>query len=272
MRKMRIVFLIMAIAVMAGCGVAGKYRIVSKEDEFNIKVAPKKLTVGERFTYKVEWLGMDVGIATLTVSEETVVNGRQVYKIHAHVESTPIISKLYKVEDDIFTYLDMEEFYPVRFEKKQREGGYRSDEYIDFYQKKGKAVYFSRLNHTKKELDIPEKVQDPLSIMYYFRLLDVKVGKSVYANMSADEKNYLLEARIHKKGLLKIEGVGEFEAFMVEPLPWFQGKVKRKAKATAWFSADEKRIPLLMVTSGIPFVGTVTITLQKIEYLDTLAQ
>ena len=55
---------------------------------------------------------------------------------------------------------------------------------------------------------------------------------------------------------------------MVEPLPWFQGKIKRKAKATMWFSADERRIPLLMVTSGIPFVGTVKITLQKIEYLD----
>ena len=34
-------------------------------------------------------------------------------------------------------------------------------------------------------------------------------------------------------------------------------------------SADEKRIPLLMVTRGIPFVGTVTITLQKIERILT---
>ncbi len=94
------------------------------------------------------------------------------------------------------------------------------------------------------------------------------MGKSIFANMNADEKNYLLEAKVHKKGFIAIKGVGEWEAFMVEPLPWFQGKVKRKAKATMWLSADDKRIPLLMVTKGIPFVGTVTITLQKIEYTE----
>ena len=184
----------------------------------------------------------------------------------------PILSKLYKVEDEIISYLDIEELYPVRFEKKQREGGYRSDEYIDFYQKKGKAVYFSRLSHEKKEFYIPKRVQDTLSCMYYFRLQDVSFRKSVFANVNLDEKNYLLEAKVRKKGFIRIKGVGEWEAFMVEPLPWFQGKIKRKAKATMWFSADEKRIPLLMITSGIPFVGTVTITLQKIENLDTQGQ
>ena len=262
------VFIFILIFFISGCGFLGKYRVIRKSEEFVIKAPPLKLQVGEKLIYKAEWLGLDVGIATLTVEEITERNGRKVYKIHARAESTPVISKLYKVEDDIFTYLDVEEFYPVRFEKKQREGGYRSDEYIDFYQKKGKAVYFSRLNHSKKEFDIPMRVQDTLSIMYYFRLQDVNVGKSIFANMSADEKNYLLEAKIHKKGVINIKGVGEWEAFMVEPLPWFQGKVKRKAKATAWFSSDEKRIPLLMVTSGIPFVGTVTITLQKIEQRD----
>jgi len=224
--------------------------------------------VGEKLTYKAEWLGMDVGIATLSVEKITERNGRKVYHILALAWSTPIISKIYKVEDRISTYIDVEELYPVRFEKQQREGGYRSDEYTDFYQKKGKAVYFSRLNHSKKEYDIPRRVQDTLSCMYYFRFQDVNVGGSIFANVIADEKNYLLEAKIHKKGTISIKGVGEWEAFMVEPLPWFQGKIKRKAKATMWFSADERRIPLLMVTSGIPFVGTVKVTLQKIEYLN----
>lgn len=231
-----------------------------------------KLRIGEKFTYKAEWLGLDVGTATLSVEEVTERNGRKVYHVLAKAETTPIISKLYKVEDYISTYIDIEELYPVRFEKKQREGAYRSDEYTDFDQKKGKAHYFSRLNHNKKEYNIPENVQDPLSCLYYFRLQKADVGSSMFANVIADEKNYLLEAKIHKKGFVNIKGVGEWEAFMIEPLPWFQGKVKRKAKATMWFSADEKRIPLLMVTSGIPFVGTVTITLQEIQNLDTQNQ
>ncbi|NQT75018.1 MAG: DUF3108 domain-containing protein [Candidatus Omnitrophica bacterium] len=270
LRKIAVLFLL--ISLISGCGVAAKYRIVTRDEDVEIMLPMKELRVGERFTYKAEWLGLDVGIATLSVKEITERNGRKVYHILATAQSTPIISKIYKVEDEISTYIDVEGLYPVRFEKKQREGGYRSDEYTDFDHKKGTAFYFSRLNHTKKEYNIPKKVQDTLSCLYYFRLQDADVGKSIFANVIADEKNYLLEAKIHKKGVIRIKGVGEWEAFMVEPLPWFQGKIKRKAKATMWLSADEKRIPLLMVTRGIPFVGTVTITLQKIEDLDSESQ
>lgn len=270
MRRLAVVFVL--IFFISGCGAAAKYRIIRKVKDIEIKPPLKELQVGEKFTYKAEWLGLDVGIATLTVKEITERNGRKVYHIMATANTTPIVSKIYKVDDRISTYIDVEKLYPVRYEKKQREGGYKSDEYIDFDHKKGKALYFSRLSHDKKEFNIPKRVQDPLSCMYYFRLQDVDAGRSVFADVNADEKNYLLEAKIHRKVIVNIRDVGEWEAFMVEPLPWFQGKVKRKAKATMWFSADEKRIPLLMVTRGIPLVGTVTITLQKIENLDTKNQ
>lgn len=265
-------FIFTYIFLMSGCGVATKYRIVDEPGRIEIKGPIEKLQGGEKFTYRAEWLGMNVGTATLSIEEITTKNGRKVYHILATAESSALISKIYKVEDYISTYLDVEFLYPVRFEKKQREGGYRSDEYTDFDQEKGRAFYFSRLNHAKKEFDIPEKVQDPLSCLYYFRLQDIDVGKSIFANVNADEKNYLVEAKVHNKGFIKIEDVGEWEAFMVEPLPWFQGKITRKAKATIWFSADKKRIPLLVTTSGIPFVGSIKITLQKIENLDTTGQ
>ncbi|MFH1854403.1 MAG: DUF3108 domain-containing protein [Candidatus Omnitrophota bacterium] len=264
----RLVIIILFPLLITGCGTAAKYRVADLPEEVTIEAPSAKLDIGEKLTYKAEWLGLDVGIATLSVEGITERNGRKVYHILATAESTPAISKLYKVEDRISTYLDTEGLYPVRFEKQQREGGYRSDEYTDFDQEKGKAFYFSRRNHSKKEYEIPKEVQDPLSCMYYFRFQDVSVGKSIFANVNTDEKNYLLEAKILEKGLITIKDVGEWEAFMVEPLPWFQGKVTRKAQVTIWFSADEKRIPLLLVTKGIPFVGSITITLQKIEKIE----
>lgn len=253
---------------MSGCGVVrARYRILGERESVAVKIESprKKLEVGERFIYKAEWLGMNVGTATLSVEGITQKNGRRVYHILATARTSAVLSKIYEVNDRVSTYLDTERLYPVRFEKKQREGGYRSDEYTDFDQEKGKAFYFSRLNHSKKEYDIPRKVQDPLSCLYYFRLQDIDFGRSVFANVNTDEKNYLLEAKIDRKGFVNIEGLGEWQAFMVEPLPWFQGKIKRKAKAVIWFSADEARIPLLVKTKGIPLVGSITITLQEIE-------
>jgi len=273
MRKIILYSLIfVSIFLIPGCGGGVRYRIFGRGEE--IKIAPplKELCVGEKFTYKAEWLGLDVGVLTLSIKEITQINGRQVYHIIATVDSPPIISKIYKVKDEISTYIDVEKLYPVRFEKRQREGGYKADEYTDFDQRKGRAYYFSRLNDSKKEFDIPKKVQDPLSSLYYFRLQELNGGRSVFANVNVDEKNYLLEAKIRRKGILNIKDVGEWEAFMVEPLPWFQGKIKRKAKATIWLSADQRRIPLLVTTTRIPLVGTITITLQKIENLDTPGQ
>lgn len=272
-KLIKLVVISILLLTISGCGIAiKKYSIlkVPKDTQIEIKTPRKELRVGEKLTYKVEWMGMRVAIVTLSVKEITKKNKHDVYHIHATINTTPVLSKLYKVEDEASTYMDKNDLYPVRFEKIQREGSYRADEYIDFDQKKGKAYYVSRLNGTKKEFDIPKKVHDVLSVLYYFRLQDIKAQESLFTNIIMDEKNYLLEAKIHKKGFVKIKNVGEWKAFMVEPLPWFHGKVKRKAKATIWFSADEARIPLLIKTSPIPFVGRIIITLQKVEYLDTM--
>jgi len=262
----------MLVFLISGCGISTKYRILGSAEKIEIKPPLKELCVGERFTYKAEWLGLDVGILTLSVKGIKEINGRKVYHIVGSATSAPLISKIYKVNDEISTYIDVEKLYPVRFEKKQREGGYVTDEYTDFDHKKGKAIYFSKINKTKKEFSIPKMVQDPLSSIYYFRLQELNGGKSIFANVNLDEKNYLLEAKIRKKGIVNIKGIGEWKGFMVEPLPWFQGKIKRKAKATIWFSADERRIPLIVTTTSIPLVGTVHIRLQKIDYLDTKDQ
>ncbi len=267
-------FLVIPILVflISGCGIAAKYRILGSPEKIEIKPPLKELCVGERFTYKIEWLGLDVGILTLSVKGIKKINGRKVYHIVGSVVSAPLISKIYKVKDEISTYIDIEKLYPVRFEKKQREGGYMADECTDFDQKGGRAIYFSKLNKTKKEFSIPKKVQDPLSSLYYYRLQELNGGRSIFANVNVDENSYLLEAKIRRKGIVNIKGVGEWKGFMVEPLPWFQGKIKRKAKATIWFSADERRIPLIVTTTRVPLVGTIHIRLQKIDYLDTKDQ
>ncbi|MFH1478946.1 MAG: DUF3108 domain-containing protein [Candidatus Omnitrophota bacterium] len=267
--RIRSLYILVFIVFISGCGIIGQYKIVRPTEEIKIAHPLKGFNVGERFTYKAEWLGMDVAEATLSVEGIENMNGRKAYRIVGTAATTPILSKLYKVEDKITTYVDVEYLYPLKYEKIQREGGYRSDEYIDFDHKKGKASYFSRLNKGRKEYNIPSGVLDPLSSLYYFRLQEAKVGTSVFANVNADEKNYLLDARVIKKGVLTIKNVGEWDAFMVEPLPWFGGKVERKAKATIWFSTDDRRIPLLMHIKSIPLVGTVVISLKKIEQLDT---
>ena len=268
MRTKMSLLVLTAVFFISGCGMTSSYKIKEpkKEEVIKIEVPKQKLRVGEKFTYKAEWMGVDVGFATLMVEEITEINGREVYHITAKAQTASFVAKLFKVEDEISTYIDTEKLYPVRFDKKQKEGKHEKDEYVDFDQEKGRAVYFSRLTHEKKEFSVPKGVQDPVSCIYYFRLSNIKQGEALFANVHLDDKNWFLETRAADMGIVKINNVGSWQAFMAQPMSWFQGELNKNAKVSIWFSADQDRIPLLIVVkSSIPLVGTVTITLQKIE-------
>jgi len=266
MRVITALFIIFTFFI-SGCGITSSYKIKEKKSE-EIKIeAPKpQLRVGEKLTYKAEWMGMDVGFATLTVKEITEINGREVYHIVAKADTTSFAAKFFPVEDEISTYIDTQYLYPLRFDKKQKEGKRMIDEYVDFDQANGKAISFSRITNQKKEFNVPKGVQDPVSCIYYFRMSNIKQGEPLFANVHLDDKNWFLETRIANTGIVKIKDLGKYQAFMAEPMSWFQGKLNKNARVSIWFSADELRIPLLIVVqSSIPLVGTITITLQKIE-------
>jgi len=264
--KARVLILIGALFI-SGCGTTSIYKIKEeKQEQVKIEAPEPKLRIGEKLTYKAEWMGMDVGFATLEVKGIEEVNGREAYHVLAKAETTSFADKLFPIEDEISTYIDIKELYPLRFDKKQKEGKKRKDEYVDFYQEKGKAVYFSRLTNEKKEFSVPRDVQDPVSCIYYFRLSNVKEGEPLFANVHLDDKNWFLETKIVDRGVVKIKRIGSWKAFMAQPMSWFQGKLNKNAKVSIWFSADEQRIPLLVIVqSSIPLVGAVTLTLQKIE-------
>ena len=119
MRTRRYLFILTLIFFISGCGITSSYRIKEKKpEEVKIEAPKPKLRVGEKLTYKAEWMGVNVGYATLLVQEITELNGREVYHIVAKAETTSFAAKLFPVEDEIATYLDTKELYPIRFDKK----------------------------------------------------------------------------------------------------------------------------------------------------------
>lgn len=280
MKRLYFGILLIFLLGIAGCATPVRYKVIYSPTtlpsappgvfvpppvESKIALPKKTFRIGEKLIYKAEWLGMDVGTAELLIKEATELNGHRVYHIVGRAYSSPLISKLYRVNDEIDAYIDIDSLLPVRVEKVQREGRHRSNIAIEYDHKNQKATFYSFLKKITKQIEIPRDVLDPLSCIYFFRMKDIKIGERLFVDVNVDEKNYQLEAQIVSKGTLKIKGIGKWDAFVVEPLPWFQGKAKKRPKATFWFSADPDRIPLMMTTQGIPFVGTVNMTLQKAE-------
>ena len=232
--------------------------------EVHILPANKSLRVGERYTYLVRWMGIPIGYASLHVKEIVKLNGREAYHIIAEAESNEFLSKFYRVKDVVHTYIDKEELYSVRFEKYQYEGGYRSEEIIEFDQNNHRATYKSLLNKSTKEFEISEKVQDAASCFYYFRLLDVEVGKSYFLDVNCDEKNWKLEVRVLEAKPVELRKVGVINAFVVEPYPKFKGFFVKRGRVWAYFSADGRRVPLLFKMQSPWGIVTGVITNYKI--------
>jgi len=221
----------------------------------------KQFRVGETLEYDVRWMGIGVGTGILQVKEIVPIEGKNSYHFVVTTRSNRFLSTFYPVEDAIHSYVDVETLLPYKFRKIQREGRYRADEEMVYDQTSHQATYHSFRNNSKKEMEIPPNVQDSLSTLFYFRTLPLEIGKSVFIDVNADEKNWRLEIKLLKSGLLKLFAKKEVPALLTEPLAKFHGIFIRKGRMQIWFSLDEKRTPLYMKAS-VPF-GVVEVVLKK---------
>ncbi len=229
----------------------------------NIEKANKALRVGEKFTYRVLWNGIPIGEGAMEIKDIVTFNGRQAYNIIATAKSNDFLSKLYKVEDVIRSYVDTTELCTLRFEKHQREGRYKADEVTVFDQERHTGHYESLLNKSKKDFKIPPKVQDLVSVFYYFRTLDVKPDSKLILDVNADEKNWKAVMNILDTQQLEMLRKGVYKVFCVEPKTPFKGVIAGRGRVQVYFTVDEKRVPVL-IKIRVPF-GFVTGILEKTE-------
>jgi len=207
-------------------------------------------------------MGISVGKASLEVKELVKVNGRDAYHVVATARSNDFLSKFYKVEDIIHSYIDKKDLCSLKFTKYQREGKYTAEEAVIYDQRKHKGYYESLSNGTKKEFDIPDKVHDLLSVFYYFRTLDIEPNSKLTFDVNADEKNWKVVLNISEPQQLEILRRGVHEVFYVVPKAPFKGVIAKRSKAWVYFSVDEDRVPVL-IKFRIPF-GYVTGVLERI--------
>ena len=204
------------------------------------------LRVGEKFVYEVCWLGIPVGEGTLEVKEMAAVNGRQAYHVIAIARANEFLSSFYNVQDTIHSYIDAKDLCSLKFEKHVREGKYKTDEVVIFDQDKHRGYYESLLNKSKKEFDIPPKVQDPVSTFYYFRTLEVRPDSKVVNSLNSEEKNWKADMNIRDTEEMELTHQGSYKVFCVEPRVPFRSALARSGRALVYFTTDEKRVPVFI--------------------------
>ncbi len=231
-----------------------------------------KLSAGEKLTYAIKWGAVDAGLATLKVKrkEQLGPGGPLVWNIQCKTRSNAFVSMFYDVRDDIKTLVDVEGGFTRLFDMNKNEGQFHATERIEFDYKAKEAKYvrvkkkaFSSSKRTKM-IPLPDKVQDPLSCLYYLRGLDLKVGSEHKLTVNTSRKNWVMTLKVLREEKLDIKGLGKgkVKCLVVEPSARFQGIFVRKGKMTIWVEKQTK-VPLLMKVK-IP-IGSASAVLIKAQ-------
>ncbi len=219
--------------------------------------APPAFTFGEKLMYTVHYLGMNAGTAQMSVLDKMIFNGHEVYPILATAQSNDFISLLYPVNTRIESYMDVNGLYSHLINVKQHEGKKKRDKRIEFDQEGHKATQSDDAGQSV--FDVPPKVNDSLSSLYYFRTQkNIAVGQSVFIDVHESKKNWKLEIRVLGKERVTTP-LGTFDTLKVQAMPRYEGIFQNKGDLFIWVTDDDRKIPVIM-KSKIK-VGSITVTL-----------
>jgi hypothetical protein len=226
------------------------------EKEFGRYIENVAFGLGEKFNFDIGYGFINAGYASMTVTDLIEYNGHPCYRVVSTANSNKFFSSFYRVEDEVESIIDAEGIFSWRFEKNLREGGYNSNKSYEFDQPNQRVFY------EKDTLEVAPYVQDALSILYYARTREMKVGESIFIDNFTDGKNYPLEVKVHRRETIKVKA-GRFDCLVVEPLLLSSGIFKHEGKLTVWLTDDRLKMPVLMKSKVL--VGSISAELTSYE-------
>lgn len=201
---------------------------------------------GERLTYHVTWFGIPAGTSVLEVKDRILGENGEMYHIMSTTRTNAAFSLFFPVEDYIESFVDAEGIYSRRLIVRQREGRHRREKEVIFDQVNHKATMMR--NGEATVFDIPPRVQDFLSSLYYFRTIEpAEPGNSVFIDVHESRRNWQLEVRTLEKEQVTTR-LGTFDTLKVVAYVRFEGILMDKGDMFIWFTDDERKIPVKMRT------------------------
>jgi hypothetical protein len=236
--------------------------MAGSDDDIVISPPAARLPGRETAVFNVRWFGIDVGTITARINGIKKIAGRDAYELEATAKTNAFCSAIYRIDDRYVSYMDVERLHTLRHEVYRREGRYSKDAVTDFDQAAHKAYFRNLRDGSTKTIDIPEDVQDALSVGYYFRTVPIEIGSEIRFKVYNNEQVYDLIGVADRKKLVMLPRLGLRAGFHVQPYATLDGRIVKKGRASGYFSCDEIRAPIL-VSVKAPLFTEVTGTLYE---------
>ena len=219
--------------------------------------------VNEKVYLDIHYLGMTVGKIMVTNRGKVMINGKEVWHLHARFKSAPFYRSIYELDDTVDTYVSTDQFLSLRYSLIQRESKQDVDDLQLNDREQMKTFWFykqktseGKLRNKEKNGFIPYFSMDPFSVLFFYQGLPMKNG-DVY-EIPLINKSKILILKSHVEGREKIDTeIGKnIKAIRVHATTKYTGETLKDGDLYFWFSDDNKRT-LLKAQAKIK-IGSVT--------------
>lgn len=218
----------------------------------------------ERLTYKVKFLGMMIGEMENSFVGRKQYKGREVLVFESTARTASFFAKVFRIENRLVSYMELNPARVVYFEESRKEGKYRKEAVVEFDYDKGEAYFYNDVDKSRKTISIPNQVHDILTANYYARMISWRVGDTHEFKIYNSEKIYDYIGLIEKQKTINVRKFGRRPSFVLQPYAFVEGEKVKKGKITAYFDRGSTRIPLQGLVKT-PIFGKAAFFLHEVQ-------
>ena len=250
MRVIQILFVSCFIFLSFSLAISATYSLL---DTKNLNQDP--IQIGEVLTYSVKIKGLPAGTQVIKVVEKTMLADQLVYRFKSERQTGSLLGKLYHFYDQTESYVTTDQLYPLKYVKDLEEQKRRWHVEVNFDHDAGTAQYTKNLS--SKPLDIPIGTQDDLSMLYFLRSKELKVGHTYGFPVIVKDKCEHVTLEVHRREVIKTKALGRVETLVLRTSHGY----------LMWLTNDERRIPV-KIEAETPRIGKLIGVLEKIDFPD----
>jgi uncharacterized protein DUF3108 len=225
------------------------------------------LPAKEKLVYSVEWRLITAGKVQLGWGANPQ-SEKAGWQTKVHLESTGLVSKLFKVYDD-YTATMTDGLCASSTMMVAQEGRRQRETRVTFDSASRKASYHEKDLLTNAvaavdNIDIPECVHDVFGGLYMLRTLHLEPGQSAQVPVSDGKKSVSAKVEAQARETVKTPA-GTFKTIRYEAYLFNNVLYRRPAHLHVWLSDDARKLPVQIRVKMQFTIGTITLQLEKEE-------
>jgi hypothetical protein len=213
---------------------------------------PTPLAAGERTSFSINYLGMRMGTASITVGARTGA----LVPVQLEAHTTGLAGAVYDFKERLTSNIDPDTGLPGSFVLDTHENGWKHHDTTDYDRAAGKALYVERGKTTsRKMVPFPPGALDFVALVFQLRRMPLEPGdRHTFPVLSGDEVHDVVTEVMGREAVRT--RIGTYVALRVRIPTGFTGRFSERNPTYLWLSDDALRI-VVRLSTDFSFGGAV---------------